>query len=250
MPPVEDVVRSRQTLFPPAAPVVEAVGAVGDCAVPLQFTVVPPGLPAIPFPAVTVPRVSDSFADVVANTATLESPGFTPSSDVNPTSSNATPLVIGPVTVSAVAGAAVPSGVATTVAVAPPLPTYFHPLAQSRPPYTVSPSADDVSDTVSPYVPRHTYTRFLPVRAFVIPAPTVSSGDAMVPRPAAVPSGAGATKTPVAFDTTHGSAEGSSVSERQSAPHAWYVGLHVIPQGPPSPPASTGRPPPSRLHTA
>jgi hypothetical protein len=40
------------------------------------------------------------------------------------------------------------------------------------------------------------------------------------------------------------------VSERQSAPQAWYVALHVIPQGPPSPPASTAKPPPSRLHVA
>jgi hypothetical protein len=107
----------------------------GD-ATPLQFAFVPPAVPGMPFPAVTVPRVSESFADVVANTATLESPGLTPSGDVNPTSWNATPLVIGPVTVSAVAGAAVTvaAAEATTVGVAPPLPTYFQPFAQSRPP--------------------------------------------------------------------------------------------------------------------
>jgi hypothetical protein len=47
--------------------------------------------------------------------------------------------------------------VAITVGVtAPPLPTYFHPFVQSRPPYTVSPSSADVSDSVSLYVPTHT----------------------------------------------------------------------------------------------
>ena len=87
LPPAE-VDPSEQAFDPPAPPLVAVGGPLGfpAGAVPVQFGLVPPVLPPIPFPAVTVPRVSVSFAVVVANTATLESPGITPSSDVNPTS--------------------------------------------------------------------------------------------------------------------------------------------------------------------
>jgi hypothetical protein len=85
-PPVDDV-PLMQLLVPPNPPTVPPlVGKPAAVAVPGQFTFVPPAVPATPFPAVTVPRVNDSFADVVANTATLESPGLTPSGDVKPTS--------------------------------------------------------------------------------------------------------------------------------------------------------------------
>jgi hypothetical protein len=110
----------------------------------------------MPFPAVTGPRTSVSFAPLVAKTATLESPALCPSSDLNPTSSNSTPVVIAPVTVSAVAGAAVPVGGVISVPDDPLVPTYFHPFAQSRPPYTVRPSSAAVRDNFSLYVPRHT----------------------------------------------------------------------------------------------
>jgi hypothetical protein len=83
-----------------------------------------------------------------------------------------------------------------------------------------------------------------------MPAVTVRSGFSLEPSPEALPSGAGATKTPVVSETTQGSVDGSSVSDRQSSPHAWLPALQVKPHGPPSPPASRGVPPPSRLQVA
>jgi hypothetical protein len=124
-------------------------GVDPEVAVPLQFEFVPPPVPVTPLPAVTVPRVNDSFACVVANTATLESPATLPSMAVKPTSWKTTPVVMGPVTVSAVPGAAALLGVATTVDALGVLPTYAQPLVQSSPPYTVRPSSVPVSASCS-----------------------------------------------------------------------------------------------------
>jgi hypothetical protein len=125
--------------------VLPSEGWLGPTTVPGQFEFVPPPTPRIPFPAVTVPRVSDSFA-FDANTATLESPATLPSIAVNPTSWNTMPVVIGPVTVSAVPGAAALLGVATVVV---PLAVYTQPLLQSRLPYTTRPSSAPVSVSCS-----------------------------------------------------------------------------------------------------
>jgi hypothetical protein len=135
-------------------------------------------------------------------------------------SSNATPSVEGPVTVSVVPGVATLDGVATVVGDA--LPTYFHPLLQSRPPYTVTPSALGPTDSVSLYDPMHTYTRFVaPEAAAAIPAPTDVYGLAIVPLPAPLPV-PGATKMPVpGVLTTHGSTDGSSALLRQSSLQRW-----------------------------
>jgi hypothetical protein len=95
--------------------------------------VVPPGVPLPAFPDVTLPRINVSFAFDVANTAILDAPAPVSSGDAKFTSSNVTPDVILPCTVSAVPGAAAAAGVDTSVAVELS-PTYFHPLVQSKPP--------------------------------------------------------------------------------------------------------------------
>jgi hypothetical protein len=95
---------------------------------------VPPVAPVPLAPALTLPRISVSFAVEAANTATLDAPAPVSSGDEKLTSSNVTPAVIGPTTMSAVPGAAALAGAATSVAPLEPLPTYFHPLVQSSPP--------------------------------------------------------------------------------------------------------------------
>jgi hypothetical protein len=109
-------------------------GADPDCAVPVQFETVPPVAPAPAFPEVTLPRINVSLAFVVAKTATLDAPAAVSSGDAKFTSSNVTPDVILPCTVSAVPGAAAAAGVDTSVAIVELLPTHFQPLVQSKPP--------------------------------------------------------------------------------------------------------------------
>ena len=169
--------------------------------------------PACPAPAVTAHRLSITPIDPLANTAMLEAPDpLVADGDVNPMSSNVTP-VVSPVTVSAY-----PAVVGDTNAGL--LASYVH-VVQSSPPYTFNPSRIVPTVKCSAYVPPHAYTRLPDAFATSIACPIVASGELRVPALASLP--LGDTNTPNPSLTTHASlvAYGSSASARQSPLHAW-----------------------------
>jgi len=183
-----------------------------DVAVPLQvFVPLDPLAPVTEAePAVIVHLRNVTFCDAYTSTAWLEAPAVVAGAESNAKSSNVTPVVT-ELTVSAN-----PAAVGATFVRL--LPLYVH-VAQSKPPYTVTPSSLAPTATVCATNVPQAYTRFFaaPTAAIAasIAATIVGYGCSFVPLAPAVglPSSA---KIPNPSVTTHGSTEGSSVFARQS----------------------------------